>query len=662
MAYGLVYNLNFRSNTALNRKHRISIYKDGVGDAITVNDNNIIGTEEPAVLIWDNSDDIYNNIMVSRLEINLYTDDVKQVDIDDILTNSNPSKFKVEFRMEDNIGGMQLYWEGYLANATYEQRISSVPVTYQLIATDLLGTLKNIYTTDGTAIIDSQPTVMKYLDNVLAFLPQNLTWKVSNDVQAKPFSYFGASSFTKMHFLQWLFPYKNGFDLAFDTASEYVINTLKVINARLFYANNSWYIINNSSYKDTASFDSFDTSGNYSTTFSENVVKTIPTNYTPVLNDMAVRYDTPIDSVEVIANRNQYATDFLGIGLTQGEISNLTPYPNFETLVNGILFNSTYYSNDFNFIQEEPKVKAGNYSIKTQNYITGGSPTQKILDTGFAGNFQLNVGADPTFFCSYFMQNSPLDQEDFHLYYSIARETSPTASVSSGAKEYWNGNNWVSYILDSQIAILADNNQTAPTDQWVEFSIQLQNGATVLNYARYRIILWQPKINGATTPTRTVYFDEVLLNRRNVINFDAPVKTTHKIQGVSKKNKKYTYEFQHFYPVFYYTTEFQTNDISYTGIPGSTELNSIIAQQILNDNRKHVKRYTTSVYANNFSQFLYPYHKININMTGFQSDNTCIIDRLQYRAKSGFYKIECHETNQDTNVTLDTKFLGGSAI
>lgn len=662
MAYGLLYNLNFSSNTNLKRKHRISIYKDGHTSTITVNDNNIIGTEEPAVLTWDNTDDIYNNIMASRLEINLYTDDVKQVDIDDILTNSSPSKFLVEFRMEDSIGGMQLYWSGYLANATYEQGISSIPVPYQLVATDLLGTLKNIYSTDGTAIIDSQPTMMKYLDNVLAFLPQNLTWKVSSDVQAKPFSFFGASSFTKMQFLQWLFPYKNGFDLAFETASEYVINTLKVINARLFYANNSWYITSNSSYKDTATFDSFDTSGNYSTTFVENVVKTIPTNYTPVLNDMAVRYDTPIDAVEVIANRNQYATDFFGIGLTQGEISNLTPYPNFETLVNGILFNSTYYSNDFNFIQEEPKVKAGNYSIKTQNYITGGNPTQKILDTGFAGNFQLNVGSDPTFFCSYFMQNSPLDKEDFHLYYSIARETSPSASASTGAKEYWNGNNWVSYTLDSQIAILADNNQTAPTDQWVEFSIQLQNGATVLNYARYRIILWQPKINNATTPTRTIYFDEVLLNRRNVINFDAPVKTTHKIQGVSKKNKKYTYEFQHFYPVFYYTTEFQTDDISYTGIPGSTELNSIIAQQILNDNRKHVKRYTTSVYANNFGEFLYPYHKIDINMTGFQSDNTCIIDRLQYRAKSGFYKIECHETNQGTNVTLDTKFLGGSAI
>jgi hypothetical protein len=68
MAYGLIYNLNFSSNIAGNRKHRISIYKDGHTATITVNDNNLIGTEEPVILIWDNTDDIYSNIMSSRLE------------------------------------------------------------------------------------------------------------------------------------------------------------------------------------------------------------------------------------------------------------------------------------------------------------------------------------------------------------------------------------------------------------------------------------------------------------------------------------------------------------------------------------------------------------------------------------------------------------------
>ena len=96
MAYGLIYNLNFSSNLEGNRAHRISIYKDGHTSTITTSDNNIIGTDEPAVLIWDNTDDIYNNIMSARLEINLLSDDTKMVDIDDILDNTTPAKYMVE--------------------------------------------------------------------------------------------------------------------------------------------------------------------------------------------------------------------------------------------------------------------------------------------------------------------------------------------------------------------------------------------------------------------------------------------------------------------------------------------------------------------------------------------------------------------------------------
>lgn len=660
MAYGLIYNLNFSSNINGNRKHRISIYKDGVADAITVNDNNIIGTEEPAILYWDNTDDIYNNIMASRLEINLYSDNVKQVDIDDILNNTTPSKFLVQFRMEDNIGGMQLYWEGYLSNATYEQRISSVPVPYQLIATDLLGTLKNIYTTDGVAMIISQSNVIKYIDNVLGFLPQFLPYKISNDIQLKPYHAAispPASSYTKMHFLQWLFPYSNGFNLAFDTADKYIINTLKTINARIFYAQNGWVIINNSTYQDSASFDIFNESGNYVTNVVENVVKTIPTNFTPILNDMSIRYDTPIDTVEVIANRNEYTTEFSNLGLVEGDVANLSPYPNFETKVNGILFNSTYYSDDFNFILFDPIVKSGNYAIKTQNYITGGNPTQKIMDTGFAGNFQWDSYLSPTFFASYYIQNSGNDTEDFYLFYSITRETSPTSTAPSGAKSYWNGNNWVSYTLESSVAILSYQEQQAPTEQWNEFVLPLPTGGTTA-FARYRVILWQPKIQGGSVGTMVVNFDEVFVSRKQVINPFTPIKTSSKISGSNRKNKKLTYEVNHFYPVAF-ATQFRTNNITFFDAVGSTQFNRLIAQQILNDNRTHIKRYTVSVYPNTFSEFLYPFHKIDLNMTGIQSDGTCIIDRIKYRAKSGVYQLEFHENNQDTNVTLDTTTLGG---
>ena len=655
MAYGLLYNLNFSSNIAGNRKHRISIYKDGHTPTITVNDNNLIGTEEPAILIWDNTDDIYSNIMSSRLEMNFYSDDVNQADVLDILDNTNPAKFKAQLYMENNSGVLQLYWEGYLSNATYEQRISSVPVTYQLIATDLLGTLKNVLTTDGTAIIDSQPTVMKYLDNVLGFLPQFSPYRISNDIQIKPFGFPTSGSFTKIHFVQWLFPFSNGFDLFGDSADEYIKNVLKVINSRLMYANNTWHIINNSTYKDTASFDIFNESANYVTTVSENVLKTIPTDFKPILNDLNIRYDTPIDTVEVTANRNEYATDFDNIVLLLGEIDNLTPYPSFETKQNSILYNQTYYSDDFTAIQDIPVVKKGNYSIKTKNIITSGNPSVKIMDTGFAGEFQRNAGTVPTFFASCFIQNSLYAERDLRIFYSIVRETSPNQSGTPVTRQYYN-NGWNNYTTESQIHVIEEHRPNAPTNQWVEFKIDIPPTISAFDWARYRIILWQPRVDETNT-NLIVSFDEVLLNRTNSLRGSNAIRTVSKVSGSNRKNKKYTIDFQHFYPVNFYLTEFQTDDITFTGIPGSIELNSILATQILNDNRTHIKRYTVSVYTEDFSEFLYPYHKIEIDMTGFQTTNSGIIDRLEYRAKSGIYKIDFHESNQSTNVTLDTQIL-----
>lgn len=651
MAYGLLYNLNFSSNIEGNRKHRISIYKDGHTATITTDDNNLIGTSEPAILIWDNTDDIYNNIMASRLEMNFYSDDTKQADILDILDNTDPSKFKVEFYMEDELGSLTLYWVGYLSNANYEERISSEPVPYQLIATDLLGTLKNILSTDGSAIIDSKPTVMKYLDNVLAFLPQNYQFRISNDIQIKPI----LGSFTKMHLVPWLFPFKNGFELFADTADEYIKNILKLLNARLFYANNSWYIINNSTYKDTAPYDLFDTSGDYSSSYNFSSVKTIPTDYTPILNDMSIRYDTPIDTVEITADRNEYTTDFDDIVLTSGGISNLSPFPSFETKVNGILFNSTFYSDDFNTIQDQPVVKRGNYAIKTRNIISSGNPTQKILDTGFIGEFQPNPQLPITFYTSYYIQNSLFTDQNFRLFYSLVRETSANQSGSPVTREYWH-NGWSTYTNESSIHKLEAHNSTAPTSQWVEFKESIEVGTTQA-YARYRVILWQPRVDTADSLDLILNFDEVFIGRYNTIQSLGAVKTVVKVSGSQRKNKKKSIDFQHFYPVQYFGTEFQTDDISISGLPGSVELNMILSQQILNDNRTHIKRYSTSVYVNDFSEFLYPYHKIEIDMTGFETDNSGIIDRLEYRAKSGIYKIEFHETNQGSAVNTSYKIL-----
>jgi len=657
MAYGLIYNLNFASKIK-SRKHRLSIYKDGHTATITTSDNNVIGADEPVVLIWDNSDDIYNNIMGSRLEMNFYSDAVKQIDVEDILDNTSYSKYKVEFWIENFSGAMVLYWTGYLSNATYEQRISSTPVQYQLIATDLAATLKNVYAANSTALIDSKGSVVKYFANVLGNLPISSGFKFSNDIQLKPYKYDQINVFEKMHQLPWLLPYKNGFEYLGETADDYLKNTMKVFNSRLFFAENYWYVINNCSYKDDASFDNYSSNGTYLSTAPITNVKVIPTNLKPLKNDFSIRYDSPIDIIEITANKNHITTDFVDVGLLATETNNLTSYGGFESQINGLL-GSAYYSNDFSVIQES-KVKSGNIAVKTNTFITSGTPSTKVFDTGFDGNFQFEPIDVMYFYSSFFVERGNEDDEvDVTLYYSILKQQATTPSGELLVTNfYYNGTSWVSYTNENLATKLTLPAGTISSKQWIDVSKGLNIPDLNDLYAKYRLILWSPKITGGPL-SNVIHFDQTFLSRRSTIVFEAPIKTIHSIAASNRKNKSINYEYHHFYPVLF-ATEFQTSDITFSGVNGWEQHNRLIAQQILNDNRKHIKRYSTSVYAADFDEILFPYHKISVDFDGYQSDETCIIDRLSYSAKSGIYEIEFHETNQATNVEMTTTLIGST--
>lgn len=648
MAYGLIYNLNFASNIG-DRKHRLSIYKDGHTATITTSDNNVIGTEEPVVVIWDNTDDIYNNIMGSRCEMSFYSDATKQIDVADILSSTSASAYKVIYSLENELGTLVPYWEGYINNATFEQGISSTPTVYRLIATDMLGTLKNVTPIDGSAVIDSKPTVMQFLDNVLGFLPYNQTFKVSNKFELKPYQPNTniPTYFTKMHNLQWVSPFTSGMAFIKDSAYEFIENTLKAFNSRLFWADSKWYVINNCSYDDTAAFDTYDTSGVYSSTASENVVKVIPTNLKPINNDLRVRYDTPYDVVNVNIGNYPYATQF-DINHVAADVNNLSPYPSFETKVNGILLNGADYSDDFSATTERA-VKVGNYSIKTTNYITSGTPTQKIMDTGYQGAFQTNQLATMYFHASYKLTLTGSDEYNTTIYYSLLRETASNDTGTTGlARSYYNGSSWVGYSSESEATKLAYNNSTTPAEEWVDIIAPVNDTGTQI-FARYRVILWQPKLGSIATVV--FHFDQVFISRRNVLDFFQPVKTISKLTSSTRRTKKLNYEFDSYYPIGYILGA--QVKIGTSIVPNYlAQLNEVISKQILNDNRTHIKRYTVTCTPVDNDEIIYPYHKIDLGFTGYTTSEAGIIDRMKYSAKSNLYELEFHETNQSTNANV----------
>jgi len=131
----------------------------------------------------------------------------------------------------------------------------------------------------------------------------------------------------------------------------------------------------------------------------------------------------------------------------------------------------------------------------------------------------------------------------------------------------------------------------------------------------------------------------------------------HTISGSTRKNSKLSYDVDMFYPIVRFT-DFKSSTITPSYTLGINKYNFLLAQQILNDNREHIKRYSVTVVPTDFNDILYPYHKIDISFGDFTTDTSCIIDRLIYRAKSGSYSLEFHKTNQDTNITITTSNIG----
>lgn len=716
---GLLYNLNFSDvhasgSASTSRKHRLSIYKLYHTPTITEDDNNILGDVEPAVLIWDNSDDIYNNIMSSRLEINLLNDGSSNViDVQEILSTNSSSTFPVELYVQNGVDEfdepiMELYWRGYLSNAEYKENISSTPQKYQLVATDMLATLKNISTSQGTATVTPKSDTIQYLYNILGFLPYGIGIRVNQPIEILDYR-FGdtpTGDWEYLHKIQHAYLYTGGFDLIGDNVYDYLVNTLKAFNARLFYAQEKWYMIPNALYTDKATddaivagtitsdyndyenqslidtgesevvFENYISGGIYDSSETVNVLKIIPTQYKALKNDLSVRYETPVDRVQINAKVNKYTPSFRNMGEFEIWANNLNNDPSFELKYGGVLFNNTYYSDYINLAApytdyiNQSRVLSGNYSIKTQSWITTGTPalaTDKILDSGFDGDYQYYLVKDSYLRISFYHQSDAVsDTSDITLYYALMRQNE--FSGGSTSTEYWTGSAWTSYTNESSVVVHSETFTGSQNNSWQELNKTIaaatDTSGAYVKKQRYRVVILKPKITNAQANS-VFYIDRVVLDRfAQQGQTDIDRNTEHYVIGVNRRNSSKSLEFN----APFYTRVFgfggiqhrtpRMVDTSGTGLDYNS-INKIHAQSMLNDNRVHLQRYSISCkMLDGVTDLIQPYHKIWINFSGFQTKVGGMIDRLKYSAKSGVYEIEFHLPNQDDNVSMTTRYVG----
>lgn len=657
------------------RRHRLEIIdNDASGTDVTT--PNVIGDANPVQLIWDNTDDIYNSIMSSRLVMNFLSDPVKMIDVEEIIENDDPSRFEVRLYVAQAVTYYTLYYKGWITNVEFEQQINSYPVPYQLIATDLLPSLKNVSTSQGTATISPKESAIGYLENILGFLHYGATQniRIYNNIE-----WYDGSSWNYLQDLPHTLPYENGFDFKYDNVYQYLEGTLKTMNARLFVAEEKFYIIPNIYGSTTmdlaiASQVIFGPIGDYDlyengllqsgTTFevyfkeytsatswfnvTKNVDLVVPTDVEEVGSSLKIRYDSPIDLVTIDTQNNPYSPDHEED--TTFKTYNLTAYPSVDFAQGGLLFNQTYYSNDYSVI-DTSYVLSGNYSFKTQNYdnstITKYDSTHVIFDTGLSTGLVTRTQLYNTFFTSVYPELDNADTEDpvaLRLEYSIIRDLNPSAGgfeYLKASKQQWQATFSLADVDVLKLDITANYNE------WTSVKDTILNQLFGSDFdAAYRLIFYYPK---CSTTGITFHFDNVFLNMFNDLRVEDKAKIDFTLSGSQRDSNSYNLTLKNPYSGVGLRGNFRTPRIASTTF-GNAE---IIAQQILNDNRQHVKRYSITVKAKDgYNLVIYPWHKIWIDYTGHDSYVLGIIDRLEYVARRGVWNIEFHIPVQRQSATM----------
>ena len=159
MAYGAKYRLDF-SDTEGN-KRRLDILQKNYDGYIYP----LIGTGSPAILKWEQDNDFYDPIIASNCEINLVQtdtisyDEFYDFDEREFLVKLYYSEISAplwettfdQWQNNNDIwdatdpeSNFVLFWQGFLIQDTYQQKLSAAPFNVSFKAVDGLGLLKGI--------------------------------------------------------------------------------------------------------------------------------------------------------------------------------------------------------------------------------------------------------------------------------------------------------------------------------------------------------------------------------------------------------------------------------------------------------------------------------------------------------------------------------------
>ena len=651
MAYAVKFRLEFSDDKENGKK--IEILQDNYTGG-TVYD--LIGTNDPVSITWDQDDNFYDPIIGSTCQINLFVTDLTNYDN---FYDADEREYKIRISHKDTGGTYQIYWEGWLLVDQFQEAVTSTPYPITLRGYDALGSLDGftqpLTTSSGTEL---SGVFMVHIHEILENINLGFDIYVSNDIQrdgaVSGYNVIDQASCAASSF------FSDGVDPK--NCKEVLEQMLKFTNSRIFQSYGRWYIINNSSYseqsvKDTSASTAnggtiptgiraaetlslqtnndedikyyiYNSDGVYQSTSTVDVLSIIPTDLQPIGNNLTKEYLRPIKQYTQSVNMNGFFS------------TNIIGNSGFEFTTSGWTLTNSSVDTTFSF--------QGDASLKSSNIQTSASGTSVTAELA---NYIDEAGSD---FIGYRLKINNFFNSTSGATKGFRWQVKAVAFVIPGdppiATRYWGSNNtWTTTATINEVEI--QNSR-----RWKSYDFNI--GSLPNNSWQLYFYLYDPYQVGSTSGFTDTHWDSIILDkvyidsngqrseifqkfdllqfiRKRTGNFSGLLN----LDGLVLTNEEYGKVFGE-----WYRSRDKTNYLK--------SLEQITTQQVINDYRDYVLRYEGDLYNNNVLPIgLHNKIWVNFGSSILQEPVSCYIDSMTYNVKKNTYSIVMHVPNQDDDLS-----------
>lgn len=651
MAYGVKFRLEFSDD--LENGKKIEILKDGYTGTVY----DLVGTNDPVQISWDQDDNFYDPIIGSTCQINLFVTDTTNYD-DFYIADEREYKIKISYK--DSSNNYQTYWQGWLLVDQFQEAVTSTPFPITLRGYDALGSL-NGFTQPLTNASGNQlaGVFMVFIHEILENINLGFDIYVSNDIQkdgaSSGYNIFDQASCGADSF------FSDGVDPK--NCKEVLEQILKFTNSRIFQSYGRWYIINNSSYSEQSVKDSsattanggtiptgiraaetaslqanndedikyyiYNSAGVYQSTSTVDVLSIVPSDLQPIGNNLTKEYLRPLKEYIQSVNMAGFFS------------TNIINNSGFEFGTSGWTLTNSSVVNNFSF--------QGDASLKSTNLKTSTSATGV---TATLVNYFDEAGSS---FIGYKLKLNNFFNSTSNVVRGFRWQVKAVAFVIPGdppvATRYWSGNTWTTTATINEVNIV--NNR-----RWKSYDFTapaLPNGSWRLYF-----YLYDPFQTGSTSGFTDTHWDSIILDKVYIDEGGQRSEIFQKfdlLQFVRKRTGNFSgilnldgliltnQEYSKISGEFYRSRD-KTNYLK--------SIEQITTQQVINDYRDFVIRYEGDLYNNNVLPLgLHNKIWINFGSSVLQEPVSCYIDSMSYNVKKNTYNIIMHIPNQNDDLSSD---------